>query len=124
MAIYGQDTCDCSEINLLKDIVQQIMWEQKVESAKLAKLEAGHVSRQVSPGGANKDCVERIENMEREMVDINKKLEKLLKIDEDSEKINLNVVHVLKRTISSETLERLSFVTDVKNQMTDMEKND
>jgi hypothetical protein len=98
------------------------MWEQKVESAKLAKLEAGHVSHQVSPGGANKDCVERIEKMEREMIDINKKLEKLLKIDDDSEKENLDVVHVLRRTISSEKLERLDFVSQVNNQMTDMKK--
>jgi hypothetical protein len=41
-SVYGQkdSMCDCQEVGMLKQIMQEVLIEQRLESARLSKIEA------------------------------------------------------------------------------------
>jgi hypothetical protein len=47
----GGANCDCQEVGILKDIVQQILIEQRMESARLRRLEAKQDRSGPNPNG-------------------------------------------------------------------------
>ncbi|XP_053385636.1 uncharacterized protein LOC123538689 [Mercenaria mercenaria] len=118
LRINCDQTCDCQEMETIKEIVQQLMFEQKLQSAKLRKMKARQ--RSTSLGSARAVSADRLSKMETKVKEVDNKLNYFMKEKLDDKE---DIATVLKKTLTSEKLERIYFASEMESQMTEMKEN-
>ncbi|XP_060558825.1 uncharacterized protein LOC132719098 [Ruditapes philippinarum] len=104
----GDIMCDCQEVGMLKEIVQEVLVEQRLESARIRKLEARlRVYETTWPAPSD-----RLEKLEQNVKNINMKLNTTVTgVINKQTGIYRDIGAIVKKTLISEKNERNNFVS-------------
>ncbi|XP_060586154.1 uncharacterized protein LOC132741902 [Ruditapes philippinarum] len=106
----GGAICDCQEVGILKDIVQQVLIEQRMESARISRLEARLKAYETTGPIPN----DRLEKLEQNVKDINMKFNETVTGAKDKHTgINRGIGAIVKKTLISEKKERQKLVSNI-----------
>ncbi|XP_060582023.1 deleted in malignant brain tumors 1 protein-like, partial [Ruditapes philippinarum] len=112
----GDTVCDCQEVGLLKEIVQQVLIEQRMESARLSRVEAKLRACEATKPIPNA----RLAKLEENMRDINVKFNETVtgtKGKHTPKGFRMDIGAVMKKTLMSEKHETRKIVTDMNEKI-------
>ncbi|XP_060566618.1 deleted in malignant brain tumors 1 protein-like [Ruditapes philippinarum] len=106
----GGAICDCQDVGILKDIVQQVLIEQRMESARISRLEE-RLKAYERTGPIPND---RLEKLEQNVKDISMKFNETVTEAKNKNKgFNRGIGAIVKRTLISEKKERQKLISNM-----------
>ncbi|XP_060587613.1 deleted in malignant brain tumors 1 protein-like, partial [Ruditapes philippinarum] len=110
----GDTICDCQEVGILKEIVQQVLIEKRMESARLSRVEAKLRSCEKTKTIPNA----RLAKLEENMRDLNVKFNETVTGTKGKHTgLHMDIGAVMKKTLMSEKHETRKIVTNMNEKI-------